>query len=224
MNTCAFDDIVRDFRYVEDDIKALPGDYQPKNPFYAFQLMDKAIKENQTRPVCVILGQDPYPQKGAPTGIAFANSLEYVDKNGISPSLSVIKKSLKQMFFEDTGCLIYPKPFDTTLEHWIGQGILPINSALTVEPGKPGSHSLIWAKPMGEIITRITEEYPDLCWILLGSQAAVFRHFIPYTSLVLFDNHPSYYSRQGKDMPVRVWREAKEYCMEHFGKEIHWLG
>lgn len=227
MSTTVFESIIQDNICIVKKLLAESKKYQPTDPFYAFRLMDDAVHDG-VQPVCVILGQDPYPQKGVPTGVAFANNMAYLLANHQpSPSLAVIIDSLKRLHYEevlkstqDSGI----ETFDVSLVPWIKQGILPINSALTVEPGRPGSHSLMWAKPMADIIVQITNVYPDLCWIMLGSQAALFKSPIPSTSFVLFDNHPSWYARTGTDMPVRVWKEAKKYCKEHFNKEIHWLG
>lgn len=207
-------------------ILAGSNNYQPKDPFYAFRLMDKYISEG-VQPVCIILGQDPYPQKGVPTGIAFANRADWVaSQGGPSPSLAVIIHSLRRLYCEKEDKTLQDldtRTFDVSLESWIKQGILPLNSALTVEPGKPGSHSLVWAKPMRDIIIRITKAYPDLCWIMLGSQATLYKSLIPSSSFVLFDNHPSWYARVNTAMPTRVWREAEGYCKVHFNKEIHWF-
>ena len=74
----------------------------------------------------VMLGMDPYPQKDVATGLAFANK----DKVE-SPSLKVIQDTL--------GYNINP-----TLESWARQGVLLLNSALTVEMNKVGSHIMMW--------------------------------------------------------------------------------
>lgn len=210
-----------------NEILAGCKNYQPHDPFYAFREMDKAISEG-VKPVCVILGQDPYPQKGVPTGIAFANPITFILAQGNpSPSLAVILSSLRRLYYEKEEKSLQGLSkiaFDVSLVPWVKQGVLPLNSALTVEPGRPGSHSLLWAAPMRDIIMQITKAYPDLCWIMLGGQAALYSKIIPASSFKLFDNHPSWYARNNTDMPVRVWKEAEDYCKKHFGKEICWFG
>lgn len=210
-----------------NEILAGCKNYQPIDPFYAFREMDKAVSEG-VQPVCVILGQDPYPQKGVPTGIAFANPMSWILAQGKpSPSLDAILTSLWRLHYDREEKSVVGsrnKAFDVSLVPWIKQGVLPINSALTVEPGRPGSHSLLWAAPMRDIIMQITKVYPDLCWIMLGGQAALYSKIIPASSFKLFDNHPSWYARNDTDMPVRVWKEAEDYCKKHFGKEICWFG
>lgn len=78
----------------------------------------------------------PYPQKGVATGILFGNDNK-ITEDYISPSLTVIKNSV--INFEIPHKSI---TFDNSLESWAKQGILMLNSALTCEVGKPGSHSL----------------------------------------------------------------------------------
>lgn len=73
-----------------------------------------------------MLGQDPYPQKGVATGILFGNRKE-VDEDNLS-SLNVVKEAA--INFEVPHYCI---TFDQTLESWAKQGILMINSALTVD-------------------------------------------------------------------------------------------
>ena len=86
----------------------------------------------------VMLGQDPYPQKGVATGILFGNRADVQEKN-LSPSLQIVKEVAINFEIPKNSCI-----FDPTLESWAKQGILMINSALTVEMNKVGSHVMIW--------------------------------------------------------------------------------
>lgn len=85
----------------------------------------------------VMLGQDPYPQKGVATGVLFGNRKE-VDEDNLSPSLNAVKEAA--INFEVPHYCI---TFDQTLESWAKQGILMINSALTVEMNRIGSHVML---------------------------------------------------------------------------------
>lgn len=190
-------------------------DYQPKNPFYAFQRMDEVV-ENGTEPVCIILGQDPYPQDGVATGLAFANK-----KDITSPSLRNIYLSL--IGSSDLKECSPSRPFDASLEGWVKQGIMPLNSSLTVKTNCPGSHFSLWLEPMVNVITTISDRYPKLCWIMLGSQARMFEPCIKRESYILRDAHPAYYARQKVSMPPYVWVKANKYCKETFNKEIDWF-
>ena len=84
----------------------------------------------------VFLGLDPY-NDGSATGIAFANR---ENTKALSPSLKVIKDCLEENYTPTE------QKFDVTLMNWEKQGVLMLNSALTVETDKPKSHSMIWRK------------------------------------------------------------------------------
>lgn len=85
----------------------------------------------------VMIGQDPYPQKDIATGVLFGNRSEASEDN-LSPSLKIVKEA--SINFEVPHNSII---FDQTLESWANQGILMINSALTVEMNKVGSHTML---------------------------------------------------------------------------------
>lgn len=211
-------------KYLEPTLAEVKKDcrneYQPKNPLYAFKRMDEVV-ESGTEPVCIILGQDPYPQEGVATGLAFAN------KRGTpkSQSLCIIENSIIASYnhIKKEDFPTSPLPFDVTLESWINQGIMPLNSSLTVKTGCSGSHLLIWTKPMIHVIHTISVAYPKLCWIIFGSQAKLFEPCIQKESFIIHELHPAYYARQGfPTMPTDVWVCAYDYCKKTFNKEINW--
>ena len=89
----------------------------------------------------VILGQDPYPTPGHAHGLAFSVK----DGVGIAPSLRNIFKELES----DVGV----KHTGGCLEDWAVQGVLMLNTILSVEPGKPQSHAKIgWEEVTDEIL------------------------------------------------------------------------
>ena len=77
----------------------------------------------------VILGQDPYPTKGNATGLAFSVS------DG-----SKITKSLENIYRELESDLHVNRPLNGNLEGWAKEGVLLLNSVLTVKEGKRASH------------------------------------------------------------------------------------
>lgn len=156
----------------------------------------------------VIVGQDPYPQPNTATGIAFAN---HKDKQVISPSLKVIKDSILSLYPD--------REFDVTLTKWVEQGILLINSAWTVPYYKPNGHCQYWIRYTADLLKDISVRIPNLCYILLGSQASMFKPNI-VSGKILEDYHPSYYARKGMAMPNRVWKEVVEYTKNTFNKEL----
>lgn len=177
-----------------------------ENIFRAFKLC------NYNNLKCIILGMDPYPQKGVATGLAFAN---YANRE-ISPSLNVIKKSLISStndFYE----------FDQTLESWADQGVLLLNSALTVELNKPGSHTMLWRNFIIEVLKNLSLYSPGLVYILFGSTAASFSSYINNNNYILKEAHPAYYARYNLPMESTVFDQANKIIYSTNGEKIQWL-
>lgn len=107
----------------------------------------------------VILGQDPYPEKATPDGLAFSSP----DSN--------IPRSLLQIFEaieEDVQGFVRPVG-NNSLEPWAKQGVLLLNTALTVETGKPGSHSAIgWSCLITEVLSRLSQLDQHIVFALWG--------------------------------------------------------
>jgi uracil-DNA glycosylase len=121
----------------------------------------------------VILGQDPY-HNGQAIGLSFAC------KNRISPSLRNILKEVK--------C----DSLDINLNKWVKQGVLLLNSSLTVIPNKPGSHIKYWQKITDYIIKFISENCNNIVFMLWGNFARSKKRFINQSKhLILESGHPS---------------------------------
>lgn len=164
----------------------------------------------------VILSQDPYPQKGVATGIAFGNDL--TKHPYLSPSLGVILNCIAR-YSEDL------PNFDTTLETWEKQGILMLNSSLTVRTNQPGSHAEAWKPFTKSLVERLSEEKPNLFWLLLGKQAWEFKDYIKDGSAekngnIVMEYHPAYYARNNTPMPQDAWKRMLDYVYIHFRKNL----
>lgn len=176
----------------------------PKHIFDAFKLC------NYNNLKCIILGMDPYPQKGIATGLAFANQ----NKSEISPSLKVIQSSL---YLNLDGRL------DVTLENWAEQGVLLLNSALTVELNKPGSHAMIWRNFIISVLKNLSDYSPGLPYILFGNTAKTFLPYINKNNKVILERHPSYYARCNSLLEKDVFTEVNEHLYKTNGEKIEWL-
>lgn len=161
----------------------------------------------------VFLGQDPYPQKNVATGILFGNR-----KEPISPSLEIIEDACV-----DNTVFRGMTEFDHTLESWARQGILMINSALTVELGKPTSHSMIWRPFIASLLTNLCKQECGIVYVLFGSQAQTFE---PYINTKFNDvikvPHPAYYARIKKPMPHTLFEDLDRLMTGKYGKPIKW--
>ena len=184
---------------------------QLKNIFKAFNLCP--FKELRV----VIIGQDPYPQKGVATGIAFANSLDTQD-NSYSPSLEILRESVIDYTIPHRTII-----FDPSLEKWEEQGVLLLNSALTCEVGRVGSHYLLWRPFIISLLTNLSKCSSGIVYVLMGSQAQSLEPYInKQFNHVIHIRHPSYYARTKSRMPSDVWQKINNILIGHNGYGIEW--
>lgn len=165
----------------------------------------------------VILGQDPYPQKGVATGIAFGNKRETSDEK-LSPSLKIIKKSIENLESKNKS-----STFDITLENWEKQGILMLNTSLTVEENKIGSHTMLWRKFLIELLGKLSRQKSRIIYAMFGEQAKTFKPYMDFKqNLCLEEKHPAYYARLGKDMPSTIFKQIDRYMEVLYDFTITW--
>ena len=157
----------------------------------------------------VILGEDPYPQKGIATGLAFAN------ENNISTSKS-LSKIIEALEIEENR-------FDKSLVSWAKQGILLLNSALTVEENKSGSHILLWRPFIKQLLLNLQDYNPGLIFVLLGSEAQSFEYLLnPKICNIIKDKHPAYYVRTHTVMSRNIFDKVNEILYNNNGYKINW--
>ena len=165
----------------------------------------------------VMLSQDPYPQKGVATGILFGNKEGTRDED-LSPSLQIVKEAAIN-FEIPHNCII----FDPTLESWAKQGILMINSALTVEMNKIGSHVMLWRPFITSLLKKLSENKTGIIYVLFGKQAQTFKPYInKQFNIVLEENHPAYFARTGEAMPHTVFEQISKLTKEMYEIPITW--
>lgn len=165
----------------------------------------------------VMLSQDPYPQKGVATGILFGNKEGTRDKD-LSPSLQIVKEAAIN-FEIPHNCII----FDPTLESWAKQGILMINSALTVEMNKIGSHVMLWRPFIASLLKKLSENDTGIIYVLFGKQAQTFKPYINKRfNTILEENHPAYFARTGEAMPHTVFEQISKLTKGMYGVPITW--
>lgn len=183
-------------------VRKFPNSLSPhyEDIFRAFHLCDY----NNLK--VVMIGQDPYPQKDIATGVMFGNN-----KLPMSPSLEVIWDSLGN-----------PEGFDITLESWTRQGVLLLNSSLTVKINNPNSHSLIWRKFTETLLKNLSKRETGIIYVLFGNVAQSFEYCIGPFNQILKEKHPAWYSRQGIVMPDKVFREINSLLYSKYGETIKW--
>ena len=129
----------------------------------------------------VIIGQDPYHTPGQADGLAF------------SCADGKAQPSLQNIFKELSADLNIPTPTKTTLYGWAEQGVLLINSVLSVQMGMAGSHAGHgWERVTTEIVKHIASLDRPIVFILWGGYARKYAQYITNPHhLVLQSAHPS---------------------------------
>ncbi len=179
-----------------------------KNIFRAFDLCPfNNIK-------VVILGQDPYH------GPNQANGLSFSVNKGISlpPSLKNIYKELKYNYDD----FIYT---DGDLSKWAENGVLLLNSILTVRKGEPGSHKdLGWIKFTDFIINLISVKKKNIVFILWGSFAKSKLNLIENKNnhLILSSTHPSPFSANNGFFKNFHFKKTNDYLFKNKIEKIKW--
>ena len=182
--------------------------YPPGNKiFNAFQL----TKFEKLK--VVILGQDPYH------GIGQAHGLSFSVEQGIKPP-----PSLNNIFKELESDLGLKRPDHGNLEKWAQQGVLLLNSILTVEKGSPGSHTRKgWEIFTDEVLNTINSLRKNTVFILWGQKAQDKCHFIDSTeNLVIKSSHPSPYSAHGGFLGAKPFSRTNNYLKDHGYDPIDW--
>ncbi len=162
----------------------------------------------------VIIGQDPYHGEGQANGLSFSVN------SGIKipPSLLNIYKELQ----ED---LNIPVAKSGNLQAWADQGVLMLNSVLTVEKDKPNSHKDIgWEFFTERCIELISSKLDNVVFILWGKQAqALSKNIDNKKHLILTSVHPSPLSAHRGFFGSKPFSTANNYLKENGRKPINWL-
>ncbi len=161
----------------------------------------------------VILGQDPYHGEGQAHGLCFSVQPGV----RIPPSLVNIYKEMQ----EDLGIAPARHGF---LEHWAKQGVLLLNSVLTVEMGRAASHQgRGWERFTDAVIRAVNEQAKPVVFILWGSYAQKKAAFVDRERhLVLRSAHPSPLSAHNGFFGSRPFSKANAFLETHGRKPIDW--
>jgi uracil-DNA glycosylase len=181
----------------------------PPEPFKALSLT--ALKDVRV----VILGQDPY--HGTDRGVVQAEGLAFSVVKGVK-----IPPSLRNIFKERERDLGIPLAANGSLTNWASQGILLLNTTLTVEDGQPASHAKRgWEQLTDQLIEACAKKQSPVAFLLWGGhaqakQALISLHNTDHRHLILTANHPS---------PLSALRPPEPFIgCGHFGKARRFLG
>lgn len=165
----------------------------------------------------VILGQDPYHGPGQAHGLAFS----VPEGMRVPPSLANMRKELSS----DCGV---PAQRSGNLEHWARQGVLLLNTVLTVEEGRAGSHQKRGWEAITDAVIAAVAARPEPCVFLLwGAHAQRKALGVPGLAdserhLVLTAPHPSPLSARTGFFGCRHFSRANEFLRTHGGSPVDW--
>jgi uracil-DNA glycosylase len=161
----------------------------------------------------VILGQDPYHNPGQAMGLSFSVP------RGVTPP-----PSLRNIYKEIDDSLGIPKPGHGDLTHWAEQGVFLLNSMLTVERNKPGSHKRSgWQYFTDASIKAVSDEREHCVFMLWGAFARKKAELIDKAQhLVLESPHPSPFSADKGFFGNEHFKTANEYLEAHGKTPIDW--
>ena len=161
----------------------------------------------------VILGQDPYHNEGQAHGLCFSV------QDGVQPPPSLV--NIYQELHDDVGCAI---PKSGNLTKWAEEGVLLLNTALTVRAHMANSHrDCGWTWFTDSVIKLISDRREHVVFILWGANARSKKPLIDRTKhLVLECAHPSPLSAYNGFFGCRHFSKTNEYLQAHGIAPIDW--
>ena len=232
----AADALERAAAYVEQH-RAEGATIYPARPFRALEYGEPADVR------VVILGQDPYHGPGQAQGLAFS----VPDDCARPPSLRNIFKELADSCADSPRGMSAPAPGagpqaaldfggqagvtepGNDLSRWARQGVLLLNTVLTVEDGKPASHARRgWEEVTDALIRLVARDPAPKVFMLWGAHAQAKQALLPPSSghLVLSANHPSPLSARRPPVPFLGcghFRRADEWLAAQGRPPVDWL-
>lgn len=161
----------------------------------------------------VILGQDPYHEKGQAHGLAFS-----------TPKDRPIPRSLNNIFKELNAEYSYKIPTSGCLEKWAKEGVFLLNTVLTVEDGNANSHSKCgWQIFTDKVIKILNKQTNPIVFMLWGKQAEAKKVLITNPNhQVLITSHPSPFSARRGFFGCNHFKLANEFLKDNGIIEINW--
>lgn len=193
-------------RFLREEIAAGRG-YLPdgKHILRAFQRPLAEVK-------VLIVGQDPYPTPGHPIGLSFS----------VAPDVRPLPPSLVNIYTELTNDLGVPAPSNGDLSGWADSGVLLLNRALTVSPGRPNSHRGKGWEPVTEhAIKVLAARGGPLAAILWGRDA---RNLAPWLGPIPYveSPHPSPLSAHRGFLGSRPFSQVNALLERQGGTPVDW--
>lgn len=162
----------------------------------------------------VILGQDPYPTPGHAHGLAFS----------VEPDVRPLPRSLSNIFKELQDDLSASRP-NGDLRGWARQGVLLLNTCLTVPSGEAAGHARLgWQRLAEEVLETLSAARPT-AFVLWGGHAQALKgHIRPGGHLLIETPHPSPLSARRGFFGSRPFSRINGWLAAQGGAPIDWAG
>jgi uracil-DNA glycosylase len=200
--------------YFQELIQFLDTEIATQEIFPPAKLIFSAFQHSSFQKTrVVIIGQDPYHGAGQAQGLSFS-----VPKNfPLPPSLRNIYKEL----YNDLKLI----RLNGDLSPWANQGVLLLNTVLTVRSGEPGSHAKKgWEKFTEEVISQLSQEKESVVFVLWGAYAQkLAKHIDSQKHLIIQAAHPSPLSaNRGGFFGTKPFSKINQYLVETGHEAIDW--
>ena len=194
--------------------KFLVQEYKTQTIYPNMNNIFNALKYTDYKDVkVVILGQDPYHQPNQAHGLCFSVL------KGVNPP-----PSLQNMYKEIYAEYGYPIPAHGELTYWAKQGVLMMNTVLTVRESQPNSHKgMGWEIFTDNVITLLNQRPEPMVFLLWGANARAKKKIITNPNhLVLESAHPSPLSAYNGFFGNGHFKKANEFLKSKGIQEIDW--
>ncbi len=179
---------------------------EPSRTFEAFRLTPRADVR------VVILGQDPYHGAGQAHGLSFS-----------VPRGTPLPPSLQNIFRELSSDCELPIPLHGDLSHWATQGVLLLNTVLTVRAGEAFSHRGQGWESFADAVIRCVSATQSYCvFILWGRPAAAKANIIDERHTIITAPHPSPLSAYRGFFGSQVFSRCNQALVQYGGSPIRW--
>ncbi|MFQ1700928.1 uracil-DNA glycosylase [Loktanella agnita] len=199
-----------DLPFFRDDLPAISAQLNQgilPPPELTFAALERS-QPQATR--VVIIGQDPYHTPGKADGLAFSIPDDF---GGRLDSLGNIFKEIEADLSQ--------RRSKTSLTDWADQGVLLLNTALTVPPGKPKAHAKLgWSELVRQVIAKLNDQ--PRAFILWGGPAQRYASHITGDHLILTSAHPSPLSCHRGFFGSRPFSKVNQWLIERGQEPIHW--
>lgn len=160
----------------------------------------------------IIIGQDPYPHLGVADGLAFSCG----NTKKLQPSLKIIFDAVNETVHGNVSV-----EYDPDLTRWANQGVLLLNSALTCQIDKVGSHYSIWKDFIVYAMDMLNYTDTGLTFVLMGKQAQELEGLIGDHHYIIKTAHPASAGYSGTKWDCKnMFNEINKIIIGQNGKDF----